>query len=49
MFSGGIERPVARNGLLQLGPMFPVYRNQSLDLHEKVIDWFLHDENTGLN
>ena len=28
--------------------MFPSYRNQSVDLLCKSIDWFLYDENIGL-
>ena len=27
--------------------MLPPYRNQSIDLHVKSIDWFLHEGNTG--
>ena len=28
-------------------PVLPSYRNQSLDLHNKSIDWFLYEGNTG--
>ena len=28
--------------------MLPSYRNQSIDLHRKSIDWFLYEDNTGL-
>ena len=27
--------------------MLPTYRNQSIDLHNKSIDWFLYEVNTG--
>ena len=27
--------------------MLPSYRNQSIDLHSKLIDWFLYEGNTG--
>ena len=27
--------------------MLPSYRNQSIDLHSKSIDWFLYEGNTG--
>ena len=27
--------------------MFPSYRNQSIDLQNKSIDWFLYDESIG--
>ena len=27
--------------------MFPSYRNQSIDLHSKSIDWFLYEDKTG--
>ena len=30
-------------------PLLPSYRNQSIDLHSKSIDWFLYEGNTGLN
>ena len=26
--------------------VLPSYRNQSIDLHSKSIDWFLYEENT---
>ena len=29
--------------------MLPSYRNQSIDLHSKSIDWFLYEGNTGIN
>ena len=29
-------------------PVFPSYRNQSIDLHRKSIDWFLYEGNTGI-
>ena len=28
--------------------VLPSYRNQSIDLHSKSIDWFLYEGNTGL-
>ena len=28
--------------------MFPLYRSQSIDLHYKLIDWFLYNRNNGL-
>ena len=28
-------------------PMFPSYRNQSVDLQSKSTDWFLYDGNIG--
>ena len=28
-------------------PVLPPYRNQSINLHSKSIDWFLHEGNTG--
>ena len=28
--------------------MLPTYRNQSVDLLRKSIDWFLHEGNTGI-
>ena len=28
-------------------PLFPSYRNQSIDLHNKSIGWFLYEGNTG--
>ena len=28
-------------------PMFPSYRNQSVDLFRKSTDWFLYDGNIG--
>ena len=31
----------------QLGASVPSYRNQSIDLHSKSIDWFLYEGNTG--
>ena len=27
--------------------VLPSYRNQSIDLHNKLIDWFLYEGNTG--
>ena len=29
-------------------PMFPSYRNQSIDLHYKSINWFLYEGNIGM-
>ena len=29
-------------------PVLPSYRNQSIDLHSKSIDWFLYVDNTGI-
>ena len=29
-------------------PMLPAYRNQSIDLHSKSINWFLHEGNTDI-
>ena len=31
-----------------LMPVLPSYRNQSIDLHSKSIDWFLYEGNTGI-
>ena len=28
--------------------MFLQYRNQYIDLHSELLDWFLHNRNTGL-
>ena len=28
--------------------VLPFYRNQSIDLHSKSIDWFLYESNTGI-
>ena len=28
-------------------PVLPSYRDQSIDLHSKSIDWFLYEDNTG--
>ena len=28
--------------------VLPFYRNQSIDLHSKSIDWFLYGNNTGI-
>ena len=30
-----------------LSVMLPSYKNQSIDLHSKSIDWFLYEGNTG--
>ena len=37
--------PVAMVSLLTWKPMFPSYRNQSVDLLSKLTDWFLYDGN----
>ena len=29
-------------------PVLPAYRNQSIDLHTKSIDWFLYEGSTGI-
>ena len=29
-------------------PVLPSYRNQSIDLLRKTIDWFLYEGNTGI-
>ena len=29
-------------------PVLPSYRNQSIDLRSKSIDWFLYEGNTGI-
>ena len=29
-------------------PVFASYRNQSIDMHSKSIDWFLYESNTGI-
>ena len=29
-------------------PVLPWYRNQSIDLHSKSIDWFLYEGNTSI-
>ena len=29
-------------------PVLPSYKNQSIDLHSKSIDWFLNEGNTGI-
>ena len=29
--------------------VLPSYRNQSIDLHSKSIDWFLYEGNTGIS
>ena len=29
-------------------PVLPSYRNQSIDLHTKSVDWFLCEGNTGI-
>ena len=28
-------------------PVLPSYRNQLIDLHSKLIDWFLYEDNAG--
>ena len=30
-------------------PVLPSYRNQSIDLHNKSIDWFLYEDNLAFN
>ena len=30
-----------------LAPMFQLYRNQSINLHDKSINWFLYEWNIG--
>ena len=30
-------------------PVLSSYRNQSIDLHSKSIDWFLYEGNTGIS
>ena len=37
-----------RHGVTHLMPVLPFYRNQSIDLHSKSIDWFLYGGNTGI-
>ena len=34
--------------ITQFSPVFPLYRSQSIDLHHKLIDWFLYNRNNGL-
>ena len=34
--------------LTHLMPVLPSYRNQSIDLQSKSIDWFLYEGNTGI-
>ena len=29
-------------------PVLPSYKNQSVDLHSKSMDWFLYEGNTGM-
>ena len=29
-------------------PVLPTYRDQSVDLHSKSIDWFVYEGNTGI-
>ena len=29
-------------------PVLPSYRNQSIDLRSKSVDWFLYENNTGI-
>ena len=36
-------------GLAYFNPMLPLYRNHSIDLLHKSVDWFLYNDNTGLN
>ena len=33
--------------LTQLVPVLPSYRTQSINLHSKLIDWFLYEGNAG--
>ena len=40
-------RNTRKNCLTHLVPVLPSYRNQSIDLHSKSIDWFLYEGNTG--
>ena len=35
-------------GLNSLNAKAPSYRNQSIDLHSKSIDWFLYDDSFGV-
>ena len=37
-----------KNRLTHYVPVLLSYRNQSIDLHSKSIDWFLHEGNTGI-
>ena len=44
-----IERTVAQNDLLTHStPKMPSYRNQSINLQRKSIDWFLYHSNFGV-
>ena len=33
--------------LMHSVPVLPSYKNQSIDLHSKSVDWFLYEGNTG--
>ena len=35
--------------LIHLIPVLPLYRNQSIHLHSKSIDWFLYEVNTNIS
>ena len=36
-------------GLAYFSPVLPLYRNHYIDMHHKSVDWFLYNDNTGLN
>ena len=39
---------IKKTKLTHLVPVLPSYRNLSIDLHNKSIDWFLCEGNTGI-
>ena len=42
------EKMLFKIGINSLTPKLPSYRNQSIDLQSKSIDWFLYDGNFGV-
>ena len=36
-------------GLAYLSPVLPLYRDHSIDLLHILVDWFLYNDNIGLN
>ena len=40
---------IVRGGLIHYTPKVPSYRNQSIDLQSKSVDWFLYDGNFGVS
>ena len=47
LFAQFWKKQYAFNMLTHEVPVLPSYRNQSIDLYSKSIDWFLYEGNTG--